>query len=107
MKLDDAKHLVRQRLIDENELPEVPSGWTVERLRFLFSESKERNGKEPVGEMLSVSEYYGVTPKEYDAEERKRADDEIENYRVVRPGQLAVNSMWLNHLGLGVSDHLG
>lgn len=107
MKLDDAKHLVRQRLIDENELPEVPAGWTVERLRFLFSESKERNGKEPVGEMLSVSEYYGVTPKEYDAEERKRADDEIENYRVVRPGQLAVNSMWLNHLGLGVSNYLG
>ena len=107
MKLDDAKHLVRQRLIEENELPEVPAGWTVERLRFLFSESKERNGGEPVGEMLSVSEYYGVTPKEYDAEERKRADDEIENYRVVRPGQLAVNSMWLNHLGLGVSDHLG
>ncbi|KFI29146.1 hypothetical protein CG51_07590 [Haematobacter missouriensis] len=107
MKLDDAKHLVRQRLIEENELPEVPAGWTVERLRFLFSESKERNGKEPVGEMLSVSEYHGVTPKDYDAEERKRADDEVETYRVVRPGQLAVNSMWLNHLGLGVSDHLG
>lgn len=107
MKLDDAKHLVRQRLIEENELPEVPAGWTVERLRFLFSESKERNGGEPVGEMLSVSEYHGVTPKEYDGEERKRADDEIETYRVVRPGQLAVNSMWLNHLGLGVSDHLG
>lgn len=107
MKLDDAKHLVRQRLIEENELPEVPAGWTVERLRFLFSESKERNGKEPVGEMLSVSEYHGVVPKEYESEERKRADDEIETYRVVRPGQLAVNSMWLNHLGLGVSDHLG
>lgn len=107
MKVADAKHLVRQRLIVENELPEIPSGWTVERLRFVFSESKERNGKEPVGEMLSVSEYHGVTPKEYDGEERKRADDEIEAYRVVRPGQLAVNSMWLNHLGLGVSDHLG
>ena len=107
MKIADAKHLVRQRLIAENELPEIPSGWTVERLRFVFSESKERNGKEPVGEMLSVSEYNGVTPKEYDGEERKRANDEIETYRVVRPGQLAVNSMWLNHLGLGVSDHLG
>ena len=107
MKRDDAKYLVRQRLIEENELPEVPAGWTVERLRFLFSESKERNGKEPVGDMLSVSEYHGVIPKEFESEERRRADDEIETYRVVRPGQLAVNSMWLNHLGLGVSDHLG
>lgn len=54
-----------------------------------------------------MSEYRGVVPREYDSEEQKRTDEELENYRVVRPGQLAVNSMWLNHLGLGVSDHLG
>ena len=73
----------------------------------MFRESKERNGPVPVGTMLSVSEYHGVTPKDYDHEEQRRTDAELETYRVVRPGQLAVNSMWLNHLGLGVSDHLG
>ena len=101
------RHEVRQRLIDENEFPHIPEDWGVERLRYLFTESKERNGKSPVGEMLSVSEYRGVVPREYENEEQKRADDELENYRVVRPGQLAVNSMWLNHLGLGVSEHTG
>ncbi|WP_226689392.1 restriction endonuclease subunit S [Ruegeria arenilitoris] len=102
-----SKELVRDRLILENELPKIPSGWSVERLRFILTESKERNGKEPVGEMLSVSEFRGVVPKVYDSEEQRRTDQEVENYRVVRPGQLAVNSMWLNHLGLGVSEHLG
>lgn len=105
--LEQKRSEVRQRLIDENEFPNIPKNWGVERLRFLFKESKERNGGSPVGEMLSVSEYRGVVPREYDNEEQKRTDDELENYRVVRPGQLAVNSMWLNHLGLGVSEHTG
>jgi type I restriction enzyme S subunit len=79
----------------------------VQRFRFLFRESNERNGYQPVGDMLSVSEYRGVVPKEYDHEEFRRTDEELQNYRIVRPGQLAVNAMWLNHLGLGVSDYLG
>jgi type I restriction enzyme S subunit len=105
--LEQKRREVRQRLIDENEFPHIPQDWGVERLRFLFTESKERNGKSPVGEMLSVSEYRGVVPREYENEEQKRTDEELENYRIVRPGQLAVNSMWLNHLGLGVSEHTG
>ena len=105
--LGQKRREVRQRLIEENEFPHIPEDWGVERLRFLFTESKERNGKSPVGDMLSVSEYRGVVPREYENEEQKRTEDELENYRVVRPGQLAVNSMWLNHLGLGVSEHTG
>ena len=97
----------RNRLIHDNEIPPLPAGWDVRRFRFLFRESKERNGDYPIGEMLSVSEYRGVVPREYDNDEQRRTDDELSNYRVVRPGQLAVNTMWLNHLGLGVSDHLG
>jgi type I restriction enzyme S subunit len=95
------------RLLIENELPPLPDGWRIERFRFLFSESKERNGATPIGDMLSVSEYRGVVPREYEHEEQRRTDQELENYRVVRPGQLAVNTMWLNHLGLGISDHIG
>lgn len=107
MQSQQAKDLVRARLIAENELPPIPDGWGVERLRFLLTESKERNGAAPVGQMLAVSEYRGVVPKDYEYDEHRRTDAELENYRVVRPGQLAVNSMWLNHLGLGVSEHLG
>ncbi len=97
----------RARLIQDNEIPILPDGWDVQRFRFLFRESKERNGETPIGGMLSVSEYRGVVPKEYEHEEQRRTDEELQVYRVVRPGQLAVNTMWLNHLGLGVSDHLG
>jgi type I restriction enzyme S subunit len=97
----------RDHLLSINEFPPLPGDWSVERFRFLFRESKKRNGAQPVGEMLSVSEYRGVVPRDYDSDEQRRTDEELENYRVVRPKQLAVNTMWLNHLGLGVSDHLG
>lgn len=57
--------------------------------------------------MLSVSGYRGVEVKVYDDENRIRTDSELEAYRVVRPGQLAVNTMWLNYSGLGVSEFEG
>jgi type I restriction enzyme S subunit len=85
-------------------LPEVPADWRVGKFRHHFTESSEVNGAMPVGVMLSVSGYRGVEVKKYDDENRRRLDEDLETYRVVRPGQLAVNTMWLNHAGLGVSD---
>ncbi len=88
-------------------LGKVPAHWDLVRFRFMFFESKERNGSTPVGNMLSVSGYRGIEEKEYEHEGKKRADEELESYRVVRPNQLAVNTMWLNHCGLGVSSLTG
>lgn len=88
-------------------LKEVPSHWRVWPFRRIFSESHEVNGSHPVGEMLSISGYRGVETKHYDSEIRRRPPEEVESYRVVRPGQLAVNTMWMNYSGLGVSTLLG
>ncbi|MCF3939560.1 hypothetical protein [Gordonia tangerina] len=88
-------------------LPEIPSHWSIEKFRYLFDESTEKNGPSPVGTMLSVSGYRGVEVKEYDDEGRRRTAEEVEDYRVVRKGQLAVNTMWLNYAGLGVSEYEG
>ena len=85
-------------------LGEIPAPWTVSKFRHTFRESKESNGTAPVGEMLSVSGYLGVVPKVYQEESLKRDADQLETYRVVRKGQLAINTMWLNYGGLGVSE---
>jgi type I restriction enzyme S subunit len=81
----------------------VPSHWAIERFRKYFHESPEKIVDQVVGVMLSVSGYRGIEIKEYDDENRRRTDEELVNYRIVRPGQLVVNSMWLNAGGLGVS----
>jgi type I restriction enzyme S subunit len=88
-------------------LGDVPAHWGVGKFRHNFSESSEKIETDIVGEMLSVSGYRGIEIKEYDDENRRRLDSELVGYRVVRPGQLVVNTMWLNYAGLGVSDFEG
>lgn len=86
---------------------EIPKGWKVEKFRYVFSESGEKIDSEVVGEMLSVSGYRGIEIKEYDDEGRRRTEEELIGYRIVRSGQLVVNTMWLNYAGLGVSEFEG
>ncbi len=88
-------------------LGEVPEHWDVKKFRHLFRESPEKIEDEIVGTMLSVSGYRGIEVKEYDDENRRRLDDQLIGYRIVRVGQLVVNTMWLNYAGLGVSEHEG
>lgn len=88
-------------------LGEVPENWTTKRFRYVFQESREKIERDVVGPMLSVSGYRGIEVKEYDDENRRRSDDDLIGYRIVRVGQLVVNTMWLNYAGLGVSAHEG
>ena len=90
--------------LDEYGLPVVPKGWEVKPFRRVFSESSEVNGPTPHGPMLSVSSYRGIEVKDYSHDSQRRTDGMVENYRVVRPGQLVVNTMWLNYGGLGMSS---
>lgn len=85
----------------------IPAHWEVSKFRHLFHESSEKIEGEVVGPMLSVSGYRGIEVKEYDDENRRRLDEDLQGYRIVRIGQLVVNTMWLNYAGLGVSEFEG
>lgn len=88
-------------------LADIPSHWNIKKFRYVFEESPEKITDEVVGDMLSVSGYRGIEVKQYDDEGRRRTDEELFGYRVVRQGQLVVNTMWLNYAGLGVSEYVG
>jgi len=85
-------------------LGEIPTSWRTQKFRHLFRESSEKIEGEVFGEMLSVSGYRGIERKEYDDENRRRSDEDLIGYRIVRKGQLVVNTMWLNYAGLGFSE---
>jgi type I restriction enzyme S subunit len=84
-------------------LGELPEHWGIAKFRHRFTESPEKIEDVVVGPMLSVSGYRGIELKQYDDENRRRQEEDLVGYRVVRAGQLVVNSMWLNAAGLGVS----
>src|SRR5699024_5183091 len=83
----------------------IPDHWDRSKFGYEFTESTELNGDNPPGPLLSISEYRGVELNT--RVDGQQASLDVSKYRVVRPGQLAANMMWLNHGGLGVSDLTG
>lgn len=122
-KLDELTGALRARAIDtaalfglsENDsrrgedtqspLFGIPEHWDRTKFGYDFTESIERNGTDPPGPLLSISEYRGVEPNT--RTDGQQASLDVAKYRIVRPDQLAANMMWLNHGGLGVSSLTG
>ena len=122
-KLDQLTDVLRARAIDteslfglgenpslsghepQSPLSGTPQHWDRTKFGYDFTESTERNGDDPPGPLLSISEYRGVELNT--RAEGQQASLDVSKYRVVRPGQLAANMMWLNHGGLGTSSITG
>lgn len=83
----------------------IPEHWGRTKFGYDFFESTERNGDDPPGPLLSISEYRGVEINT--RTDGQQASSDVSHYRVVRPNQLAANMMWLNHGGLGVASMTG
>lgn len=84
----------------------IPSSWAVSKFSVEFLESNNLNGPEPVGDLLSISEFHGVIVNNR-GQEGQQSSEDVSHYRVVKPNQLAANMMWLDHGGLGVSSLRG
>ena len=78
-------------------LGEIPSHWEVRKAKYLWRESfaTSENGSE---ELLSVSQYEGVTPSKGESR-----SESLKGYKIVSENDLVINIMlaWLG--GLGVS----
>ena len=86
-------------------LGDVPLHWDVLRARYLFREIKDlsNDGSET---LLSVSEYYGVKPRQEVIEEGDHLTraNTLAGYRRCQHGDLVVNIMLAWKRGLGVAD---
>ncbi|MCB0539237.1 MAG: restriction endonuclease subunit S, partial [Bacteroidetes bacterium] len=90
-------------------LGEFPAHWQVLRIKNLFQEidSRSETGSE---ELLSVSQYTGIT---YKRESLENEDDHISNaeslvgYKIVEPGDLVINIMLAWNGSLGISTFKG
>ncbi len=85
-------------------LGDIPSHWEVKPMRSHFALSTEKNTTEG-GKLLSLSQYYGITEKDYDSISRL-AESTI-GYNVVRKGQFVMNIMLAWNGSYAVSDNDG
>ncbi len=107
---------MKYALRDRNEMKDlgtewvrqIPTSWTLEPLKFVMRASDERVKDFPDLDLaLSVSGYRGVEPRNVKTNDGQSVSEDNSNYRIVRKGQLVVNTMWLNFKGLGVSNFNG
>lgn len=82
-------------------LGEIPSHWRLVKSKYLWKESfaTSENGNE---ELLSVSQYDGITPAKGDSR-----SESLKGYKIVSENDLVINIMlaWMG--GLGVSNYNG
>lgn len=86
-------------------LGEVPEHWEVQSLRTVAGLYVEKN--QPDLPVLSVYREYGVILKDSRDDNHNATSLDTSNYKVVRPGDLAVNKMKAWQGSLGVSEHHG
>jgi type I restriction enzyme S subunit len=106
--ISDLKPYPDYRLGEVRWLGEIPSHWTVRRMKYVVREANSRSttGKE---QLLRISQYTGVT-------QRRRADgieepdtraDSLVGYKRVEPNDLVINIMLAWNGSMGVSRFSG
>lgn len=95
----------RSQLSGIPSIPFIPSRWQSLRNKVFMRETHERSstGEE---ELLSVSHLTGVTPRSQKTVYMFKAESMV-GYKLVRPGDLAVNTMWAWMGAAGVSKYHG
>ena len=85
-------------------LGDVPAHWEVRRAKFLYREADERSstGSE---ELMSVSHKTGVTPRKQNVT-MFLAESNV-GYKICRPGDIVINTMWAYMAALGVAQQEG
>ena len=85
-------------------LGDVPEHWTEKRAKYFYREADERSvlGDE---ELLSVSHKTGVTPRKQSV--TMFLAESTVGYKICRPGDVAINTMWAFMGAMGVARQVG
>ena len=82
-------------------LGQIPAHWKVERARWLFRERDQRS-EDGSEELLTVSHLTGVTPRSEKDVNMFEAET-LEGYKICKPGDLVINTLWAWMGAMGVS----
>ena len=85
-------------------LGDVPAHWEVRRIKSLYREADERSAT-GTEELMSVSHKTGVTPRKQSV--TMFLAESNEGYKICRPGDIVINTMWAYMAALGVARQDG
>ena len=85
-------------------LGDVPAHWEIRRAKYLYREVNERSST-GAEELMSVSHKTGVTPRKKNVT-MFRAETNV-GYKLCKPGDIVINTMWAYMAALGVARQVG
>ena len=85
-------------------LGDVPAHWEIRRAKYLYHEVNERSIT-GVEELMSVSHKTGVTSRKKNVT-MFRSETNV-GYKLCRPGDIVINTMWAYMAALGVARQVG
>jgi len=85
-------------------LGDVPAHWEIRRAKYLYHEVNERSNT-GAEELMSVSHKTGVTPRKKNVT-MFRSETNV-GYKLCRPGDIVINTMWAYMAALGVARQVG
>ena len=85
-------------------LGDVPAHWDVKRAKYFYREVDERSSS-GMEELMSVSHKTGVTPRKKSVT-MFMAESNV-GYKICRPGDIAINTMWAYMAALGIARQVG
>ena len=97
-------HNVRLKPSGVKWLGDVPAHWAVRRAKYFYREVDERSST-GAEELMSVSHKTGVTPRKKNVT-MFLAESNV-GYKLCRPGDVVINTMWAYMAALGVARQNG
>lgn len=88
-------------------LGKIPINWQVKPVKQVLSERKELNTPITVTDILSLTNTRGVIPYSEKGDIGNKSKDDISGYKIVRKGDIVINSMNLYIGSVGLSKYIG
>ncbi len=86
---------------------QIPAHWELKKIKYVFWERKENNNPIQTENLISLTIERGVIPHSEKTGGGNKPKDDLTKYKIVRPGDIVLNSMNVIAGAVGISKYFG
>lgn len=90
-----------------NWIGHIPAHWSLKKIKYVFWERKENNNPIQTENLISLTIEKGVIPHSEKTGGGNKPKEDLTKYKIVRPGDIVLNSMNVIAGAVGISKYFG
>ena len=99
--------LQKMRDTEINWIGLIPAHWSLKKIKYVFWERKENNNPIQTENLISLTIEKGVIPHSEKTGGGNKPKEDLTKYKIVRPGDIVLNSMNVIAGAVGISKYFG